>query len=227
MIKVFLAWVSTYEDYTGAVKASTLKAMRVPKLEKKVKPTYTYEEVRRLYEACSKEPTRYLIDRERAIVSLLLDSGIRATELCTLRVGDIHLEVEDSYIKVLGKGQKEREVEVGKQARMDLHRYMRNHRRGAKPDEHVFLNRMRKAFTRNGLDQMLYRLKEWAGIEKDGGAHMFRHTFATQFLDNGGDIYDLRDLMGHEHVSTTEIYARGTNQKKARRRSSSVWDNMR
>lgn len=86
---------------------------------------------------------------------------------------------------------------------------------------------MRKPFTRNGLDQMLYRLKEWAGIEKEGGAHVFRHSYATMYLDNGGDIYDLRDLMGHEHVSTTEIYTQGTDQKKARKRAGSVWDSMR
>jgi len=85
---------------------------------------------------------------------------------------------------------------------------------------------MRHPFTRNGLDQMLYRLKEWAGIEKEGGAHLWRHTFATMYLDNGGDIYDLRDLMGHENVSTTELYARGTNQKKARKRAGSVRDSI-
>lgn len=226
VIKVFLAWVSTYEDYLGAVRPGQLKAMRVPKLEKKVKPTYTPEEIKQIYDACKNESTRYLIDRDRAIVTMLTDSGVRATELCTLRIGDIHLDLEDSYVKVLGKGQKEREVGLGRQARLDLHRYITRHRRRAQPDEYVFLSRLRKPFTRNGLDQMLYRLKEWAGIEKDGGAHMFRHTYATMYLDNGGDIYDLRDLMGHEHVSTTEIYTRGTNQKKARKRSGSVWDSM-
>lgn len=226
VIKIFLSWCSTYEDYLGSIKPGQLKAMRVPKLEKKIKPTYTPGEVMKIYEACKNEATRYLIDRDRAIITVLGDSGIRATELCTLKIGDVHLDPEDSYVKVLGKGSKEREVGLGKQARLDLHRYLTRHRRGAKPDEYVFLNRMRKSFTRNGLDQMLYRLKEWAGIKKPGGAHMFRHTFATMYLDNGGDIYDLRDLMGHEHVSTTEIYTLNTDQKKARKRGGSVWDKM-
>ena len=197
VIKVFLAWASTYEDYLGAVKPGQLKAMRVPKLEKKVKPTYTPEEIHKIYEATKNESTRYLIDRDRAIVTMLTDSGVRASELCTLKVGDVHLDADDCFVKVLGKGQKEREVGLGKQARLDLHRYLTRHRRRAQPDEFVFLSRLRKPFTRNGLDQMLYRLKEWAGIEKDGGAHMFRHTYATMYLNNGGDIYDLRDLMGH------------------------------
>jgi integrase/recombinase XerD len=184
VIKVFLSWVSTYEDYIGAVKPGTLKAMRVPKLEKKLKPTFTQEEIHRLYEACKQESTKYLIDRDQAILSTLLDSGVRASELCTLKVGDVHLELEDSFITVHGKGNKWREVGLGKQARLDIHRFLRNHRKGAKPEESVFLNRMRKPFTRNGLDQMLYRLKEWAGVEKEGvricsGTHSLRCTWIT------------------------------------------------
>lgn len=226
VIKVFLTWVSTYEDYLGAIRPGTLKAMRVPSLEKKFKPTFTVREVHALYEACKRERTKYLIDRDRSIVTLLLDTGIRASELCSLKIGDVHLSPEDSYIRVHGKGDKWREVGLGKQARIDLNRYLKAHRKGAAPESLVFLNRMRKPLTRNGLDQILYRLKEWAGIKTRGGVHMFRHTFATQYIDNGGDVYDLRDLMGHEHVSTTEIYTRGTSQKRARKARGSVWDNL-
>lgn len=220
VLKVFLTWVSTYEDYLGAVKPGSLKAMRVPRLEKKVKPIYTPDEIRKLYEATRQEHTRFLVDRDKAIITMLTDSGVRASELCALRIGDVHLDIEDTYVKVMGKGNKEREVGLGRQARLDLHRYLTRHRKRALPTEPVFLSRLRTPLTRNGLDQMLYRLKEWAGIKKEGGAHMFRHTYATMYLDQGGDIYDLRDLMGHEHVSTTEVYTRGTRKKRGK----SVWD---
>jgi len=226
VVKVFLTWVSTYEDYLGVIRPGTLKAMRVPALEKKLKPTFTVEEVYALYEACKREGTRFLIDRDRAIITLLLDTGIRASELCSLKLEDVHLSPEDPYIKVHGKGNKWREVGLGHQASVDLNRYIKRYRRGAAPDSLVFLNRMREPLTRNGLDQVLYRLKAWAGIKKSGGVHMFRHTFATQYIDHGGDVYNLRDLMGHEHVSTTEIYVRGTNQKRARKARGSVWDNL-
>lgn len=225
-IKTFLNWCSTYEDYLGCVKPGQLKAMRRPKVEKKVMEVFTPEEVSKIYEACKLNPRRYIVDRDRALISMLFDSGLRATEICTLKVGDIHLSLEDSHIKIMGKGWKEREVGLGNKARMDLHRFMKTWRKGADPEETVFLAYKRVPLNRYSLDQIIYRLKKLGGVERAGGAHMFRRTFATTYLDNGGDIYDLKTLMGHEHLSTTEKYTQNTSRRKARQRSRSVWDTM-
>jgi integrase/recombinase XerD len=225
-VKVFLNWTCSYEDYAGIVRPGTLKAMRLPKVDKKVKPIYDSSEAKKIYEATRLGATKFIIERDRAIISLLLDTGARSTELCTLKIEDVHLDLEDSYIKVLGKGGKEREVGLGKQSRLDLHRYTRNHRRGAKPGECVFRARTGANLNRFSLDQILYRILEVGGVEKKGGAHTFRHTFATAYLEQGGSIYDLRDLMGHSDISITQGYTQNTAQKSARKRSGSVWDKM-
>ncbi len=226
-VKVFLNWCSTYEDYFGCVKQGQLKAMRIPRVEKRIQPIFTQEEVQKMYDATKEAHNQFMRDRDRALVSLLIDSGVRANELCTLKVGDVHLDLDDPYIKIMGKGHKEREVGVGKGARMDLHRFLRNHRKGAGGDEVVFLAYKRVPLNRYSLDQIIYRLKSLAGVEKPGGAHMFRRTYATAFMDAGGDIYDLKSLMGHENLSTTERYIQNADKRKARRRSSSVWDKMK
>ena len=216
VIKVFLRWVSSYEEYAGCIKASVLKSLTVPKLEQKTKPVLTSDEIKQLYAACKEETTKQLATRDMAILSVLLDTGLRATELCSLTLNNVHLDPGDSYILVFGKGKKEREMGLGQRARLDLHRYIRQYRKQAKPADPVFLSRLGGALTRNGLDQLLYRLKDWAGVQTEGGAHLFRHTFATMYLANDGDVYKLSRLMGHSHVSTTEGYVRSLAQRTAR-----------
>lgn len=225
-VKTFLTWVSLYEDYSDCVKPSYLQAMRRPKVERRVMGIFTQEEVGHLYQACKLSNRIFLVDRDTALISLLIDCGLRANELCTLKIGDVHLSSSDSYVKVMGKGMKEREIGLGNKARLDLSYYLKTHRSGAAKDDLVFLAYKRVPLNRYSLDQIIYRLKSRAGVEKPGGAHMFRRTYATAFLDNGGNIYDLRDLMGHEHLSTTEEYARNTNRRNARKRNPSVWDQM-
>lgn len=164
MVKVFLRWVSSYEEYAGCIKSSTLRSLAVPKLEQKAKPVLTADEIGRLYAACKQVHTKQLSTRDTAILSQLLDTGVRASELFGLTMGNVHLDPQDSYVLVLGKGRKEREIGLGQRARLDLHRYIRQYRKYAKPSEPVFLGRSGKPLTRNGLDQILYCLKELAGM---------------------------------------------------------------
>lgn len=226
VIKVFLRWVSSYEEYAGCIKSSTLRSLAVPRLEQKTKPVLTVDEIDRLYAACKQGHTKQLVTRDTAILSMLLDTGVRASELCGLTMGNAHLDPQDSYVLVLGKGRKEREIGLGQRARLDLHRYIRQYRKYGKPNEPVFIGRSGKPLTRNGLDQILYRLKEWAGVTTEGGAHLFRHTFATMYLTGGGDVYKLSRLMGHNHVTTTEGYVRSMKQRDARK-GISVLDSLR
>lgn len=223
--KCFLSWCSTYEDYFGCVKPGQLKAMRIPKVEKKIKECFTEDELNKLYLACRMSDLHFLRDRDRALISLLIDTGLRANEVCTLKLGHVHLDQSDPHVRIMGKGWKEREVGIGNRTRMDLHRYIQNHRRGALPGDVVFLSHKRGPLTRYSLDQIIYRLKELAGVTRKGGAHMFRRTYATMYVDAGGDVNDLKTLMGHEHLSTTEGYIENTSRRKARQRMGSVWDN--
>lgn len=227
VVKIFLNWTTTYDDYIGCVKPASLRAMRVPKRDKKILPVLTQEEIARLYDACKQSPRKYTEVRDRAIVSVLIDSGLRASEICSLKIGSVQLkDYTDPHINITGKGNKEREPGLGQRARLDLHRFIQKYRRGAKPDEFVFLSFKRKPMTRTEIYQIINKLKCLAGIEKDGGPHMLRRTFATIYMDNGGDIYDLQELMGHENITTTEGYIQNVRQRQARRRSRSVLDSL-
>jgi site-specific recombinase XerD len=223
-VKVFLTWVTEYDDYVGTIKPGSLKAMRVPKSEKKIMPVFTVEEIKRLEAACKKGVQQFTIDRDRALLSILLDTGLRASELTSLTLENVRLQ--EMRITVHGKGRKQRELNLGTKARLDLHRYISRHRRGAAPDAYVFLSYKRNRLSQVTLDMILERLKGLARIDKKGGAHMFRRTFATLYMENGGDIYDLRDIMGHEFISTTEKYVANVKKRKAKERSKSVLDNL-
>ncbi|HLG65556.1 MAG TPA: tyrosine-type recombinase/integrase [Ktedonosporobacter sp.] len=227
VIKLFLKWCSQDEEFREYVKARTHSLIPIPKVDKKTIETFTPEQIKALFVACSKEIYPRLVSRDRAILSVLLDTGVRASELCGLTIGNVHLDPNDSYILVMGKGRKEREIGLGTQARTALHRYIRQHRKYAKPDEVVFQSRSFEQLNINGLDQILYRLRDWAKLgDVAAGAHKFRHTFAVNYLLNGGDVYKLSRLMGHTSVSTTERYVRSMKQREARK-GMSVLDNLK
>jgi len=224
VVKLFLGFCSKDEMYSEYVTSRTVKLISVPKVEDKVIEIFKPEEITALFKACERNTIDELKYRDRAILSLLLDTGVRASELCQLTVRNVDLNPRDSYIKVMGKGGKEREIGLGEKSRLALHRYLRKRR--AKPDETVFLTRYHEPFNRNGLDQILYRLRDWAGLEGvTVRAHKWRHTFATTYLVNGGDVYKLSRLMGHSSVSTTEKYVRSMKNREARK-GFSVLDSM-
>jgi site-specific recombinase XerD len=226
VIKLFLAWCAQDEEFSEYVKSRTVKLISLPKVEAKVIETFTSEQIKALFGACQNEFASALVKRDIAILSLLLDTGVRASELCGLTLGNIFIAKDEAYIKVLGKGKKEREIGLGDKARAELHRYIRQYRKGARPDEPVFLSRFNEPLTTNGLDQLLCRLRDWARLgDTRAGAHKFRHTFAVNYLLNGGDVYKLSRLMGHTSVSTTERYVRSMKQRDARK-GNSVLDNL-
>jgi len=194
------------------------KQAPIPHVESKVIQTFTREQVKRLFTACGLESFRVLAERDRAILAVLLDTGIRASELCGLRLENAFLQPNDGYLLVDGKGRKQREVGLGKEARTHVHRYIYRYRDAPRSEHHIFVGRRRQPMTPYGLDQMLYRLRDWAGIVGIRcSAHTFRHTFAVSYLAAGGDIYKLSRLMGHSNVSTTEIYLRDYKDRDARK----------
>lgn len=215
-----LAWLNwlVVED---VLDATIPKRIKPPRREHKVLHVLDKRQIERLLIAADASPTAL---RDRAILSVLLDTGIRAGELCGLERSDVHLTPDDGYLLVrMGKGRRQREVPLGKKARLALARYLRSHTVQA-----VFPGTGEAPLTIYGLDQLLYRLYDTAGRQHFQGlklgAHLFRHTFATRFIEAGGDVYKLSRLMGHSQITTTEGYLRAVTARQARHGSISPLD---
>jgi len=232
-IWALLHWCLDDEEYSEYVKLPTVKGIKMPRTEKQVKDTFTDEEIEALFTAASRNPLHHYKLRDTAILALLVDCGLRADELCTLRLGNVtfaRLPQDDSYIKVMGKGRKEREIPLGNKSRRALARYMREYRKDAKKSDPVFLSRYHTPLTVHALALILDRLKETSMLAEDAqvNPHKFRHTWATRFMANGGDVYDLSRLMGHSTVAITEGYLKSLSAKAVRTRKDhrSVLDEM-
>jgi integrase/recombinase XerD len=215
-IKTFMAWCLDDEQFSDYVKLTTLRRIKLPKLEKKIIATFTDAHIEALVKAAQNEYNHYLCDRDIAIIQVLLTTGIRAQELCGLKIANCHLKPntlknqEESYLKVYGKGRKEREIPLDETTRRTLARFIRQYRASAKPSDVVFVNRdMHTHMAVDGLEAMLDRLAAWSGIPDEEvrvSPHTFRHTFASRFMLTNGNIYHLQRLLGHVSVQTTERY---------------------
>jgi len=152
--------------------------------------------------------------RDYTIILVLLETGIRVSELCGLRIQDVH----DDHIRVFGKGNKEREVGISPQVGKQLWKYVNHYRKPTdKNESRVFMNRYGQPVTPNGVAQLLIDVKNRAGITGVRvSAHTFRHTFARMYLEQGGEIYKLSRLMGHSSVEVTEEYLKDFNVRSAR-----------
>jgi site-specific recombinase XerD len=225
VLKLFLKWCNKEEGFEDYV---SVKATRVdmPKLDKKVVQIFTTEEIKALQKACAKEATPELQARSYAVVSLLYETGIRASELCGLTLDATYLKPGNSFIRVFGKGRKEREVGLGKDVSQALYKYIHRFRRADEKEQHTFLSRTHKPLTVYGLDQVLYRLGDWAGVE-DCHAHKFRHSFAVGYLQAGGDLFDLARLMGHSTTEVTKLYLEAYSSTNARQKGISLMDNLK
>ena len=145
--------------------------------------------------------------RNRAIVEVLFSCGLRVSELTALQLS--HLYPDEGFIRVLGKGSKERLVPISQKALDELHFWFDDRcRMRIKPGEqdYVFLNRRGAHLTRTMILIMVKQLAEAAGIQKTISPHTFRHSFATALLEGGADLRVIQALLGHENIGTTEIY---------------------
>lgn len=205
------------------------KKLIIPKVPEKVIDIFTPEQVRRLVAATVHEGSPALVQRDRAILAVLFDTGIRASELCGLTLDSVHFAPQDTYLQVLGKGKRERQVGLGQQARLELHRWVHRYRDASTDEPHVFLNRNGHPLTRNGLDRIIYRCRDYAGLDHFKGvrvsAHTARHTAAVTYLANGGDVYMLSRRLGHTDIQTTTLYLRAM-QAKTARQGISVFDSL-
>lgn len=183
-----------------------------PKLERKLPKVLTVEEVERLL--TQPDLTTSSGKRDKAMLELLYATGIRVSELVNLNVDDIDLQ--EGFIRCVGKGSKERVVPMGEIAVGALRMYLENARLKiiADPKEKaVFVNHHGKRLTRQGFWKIVKKYAVQAQIHKEITPHTLRHSFATHLLENGADIRSVQEMLGHADISTTQIYTHVTKDR--------------
>ena len=196
--------LSSYYNYLiqfNYEKVNPFYNVEMAKREKKLPDCLSYDEVLKLIEVSKDD---YL---DRAIIEVLYGCGLRVSELCNLKISDIHFE--ESLIECLGKGNKQRYVPINKEALFAINDYLVNCRSKLEykeSDDILFLSRKGRVLHREYVNEMLKRVANKARINKNVYPHMLRHTFSTHLLMNGANLRSIQTMLGHKNLSTTEIY---------------------
>jgi len=194
------------------IEANPIKTVSSPKLDKRLPSFLTLAEVKKLLEAPDLSTPQGL--RDRALLELLYASGLRVSELTSLELGQINLDSNE--IRVWGKGSKERVGLMGLPAAEALKVYLEQGRPKlltAKRSNAIFLTRYGQRLPERGVQKILEKYASLAGLKKRVHPHMLRHTFATHLLDGGADLRVVQELLGHERLSSTQIYTHVTKKQ--------------
>jgi len=188
------------------VESDPTSLIDAPKLGRKLPDTLDLHEINLILEAIDHSKAEGT--RNRAIIEVLYSSGLRVSEIVNLRKSNLFLEA--GFIRVIGKGNKERLVPIGSEAVKYLEIYLDEVRvhQEIQPGEEdmVFLNRRGKRLTRVMIFTIIKNLAATAGIRKKVSPHTFRHSFATHLIEGGADLRAVQEMLGHESITTTEIY---------------------
>ncbi|WP_269465573.1 site-specific tyrosine recombinase/integron integrase [Rummeliibacillus stabekisii] len=200
VLKSFFSWLTAEEfilrDPTAKIKP--------PKKEKRLPKALTIEELEMLREFCK-------TNRQRAFLEVMYATGCRLSEIHNLNKSDINYQAMSC--RVIGKGNKEREVYFSHKAMYHLKKYLTTRTDDC---EALFITERKpcRRLSNRGIQREIGKIAEQAGLEKPVHPHVLRHTFATLTLNNGADIVAIQALLGHEDPSTTQIYAQLTEEKK-------------
>ena len=188
----------------GSMQANPCDTLDSPKLGRYLPDVLSREEAASILD--SVVPGTPVDARDRAMLEILYGCGLRVSELCSLRLSDIY--PDEAFIRVVGKGDKERIVPLGAPALEALMDYLplRETPAGAEFADFVFLSRLGRSLSRVSVFKMVKRRSLEAGVAKDISPHTFRHSFATHLVENGADLRSVQEMLGHESVLTTEIY---------------------
>ena len=219
-LKAFASWLYA-EGYTDQ---NILANLKLPKAASKIMEPLTPQEIKKIVSSINGQS--YSGERNHAILVTLLDSGLRASEAAGITLDNLNLK--DGYIKVIGKGDKERIVPIGKFVQMELLHYIEKVRPqpyGSDCDK-LFLSRGGKPITVNTVKLVFSRLAKSSGVNRLH-AHLCRHTFAINYLLNGGDIFSLREILGHTTLEMVNHYLHFTSsQITAQHRKYSPMDKL-
>jgi len=198
-IRAFWSWLKR----EGFIDANPMKGVKPPKAPRKIAATLTREQVTQLLEAIGKKDSRSY--REQAIVVTLYGTGLRISELLQLRLGDLNFD--SGQIKVMGKGDKERTVFMSPTVFKVLLKYVHRWRPKATTD-YVFIHNNGQLLSRFYFTHRLQAYARKAGISgMKCSPHVFRHSFAVEYLRNGADIFTLQRILGHSTLEMTRHYA--------------------
>ncbi len=192
-----------YLERNDLITKNPSSFLALPKKSQKVPNILTEEEVNKLLNVSVKN---HFDARDKAILELLYSSGLRITELLNLQISNV--DIEECLVRVMGKGKKERIVPLGDYAIEALSLYINKYRYiiNIKNSNYVFLNKNGTQLSRKSVFKMIKNQAIKKGIKKNISPHTLRHTFASHLLKNGADLRIIQELLGHENLSTTQIY---------------------
>ena len=204
-----ISGLKSFYDYLlfeKLIKINPMSNIESPKLRRKLPSTLSIEEINSMINNIDK--TKKESERNIAIIETLYGCGLRVSELINLKISDLYFE--EDFVKVTGKGNKQRLVPVSEVNKQCINTYLINSRTklniDSKSSDIIFLNRNGYKLTRAMIFTIVKSLSKKAGIKKTISPHSFRHSFATHLLENGADLKTIQQLLGHESITTTEIY---------------------
>jgi len=195
------------------IEKNPVALIESPKLKRKLPDVLSLDEIDRMISAIDLSSPEG--ERNRAIIETIYGCGLRVSELVNLRISDLYFD--EGFIKVTGKGDKQRLVPVNDYTKKYIEIYLNHVRKHQKVHKDfsdiLFLNRRGKQLTRVMIFHIIKDLAKKAGIPKNISPHSLRHSFATHLLENGADLRSIQLLLGHESITTTEIYLHLDRQK--------------
>lgn len=200
-----------YLQRQGVVLENPALDLEAPKVEKKPPEILSLEKVELLLEQPKGDEPKEI--RDKAMLEVLYATGIRVTELISLKLSDVNLTME--YIRC-GNQTKSRIIPIGTQAKYALHRYIEKARGQMllRADEDtLFVNCSGKPMSRQGFWKIIKFYAKKAGIQEHITPHMLRHSFAAHLIENGADLRSVQEMLGHSDIATTQMYTKLTNQK--------------
>lgn len=199
------------DNLEGTIQNPTEK-IETPQVEKSLPDFLTVNELDKLFNSISEEESYEL--RDKTIFELLYSSGLRISEAIDLKLSDI--DFENSFIHVIGKGDKERLVPAGKEALRLLNKYIKESRTaiiGSRDSEFLFVSKKGSQLNRKSVWRLLKNYVTRTEIQKNITPHTLRHSFATHLIENGADLRSVQELLGHMDISTTQVYTHMARKK--------------
>ncbi|HEY0272556.1 MAG TPA: site-specific tyrosine recombinase XerD [Chitinophaga sp.] len=190
----------------GVITEDPTQLLEAPKTRRKLPDVLTFEEIESIIAQIDlSTPEGH---RNKAILEIMYSCGLRVSEVVNLKISQLYFD--DGFIRVVGKGDKERLVPIGSQAIRYVNIYLETDRRQLNikkgQEDIVFLNRRGSGLTRVMIFLVIKKLAEQAGIKKQVSPHTFRHSFATHLVEGGANLRAVQEMLGHESITTTEIY---------------------
>ena len=190
----------------GERKDNPCDRIDAPKLGRYLPAVLSVEEVTAILESVNTATGDWRALRDRAILEILYGCGLRVSEACGLLIS--HVFLKEGFVRVVGKGNKERLVPLGEMAADAFARYLEARPQAAEPalDDFAFLNKNGRPMSRVAIFNLVKQQALVAGVNKEISPHTFRHSFATHLIENGADLRVVQEMLGHESILTTEIY---------------------